>query len=50
MSRAYDLDDEARATAARYGIELVRAGTVADHPDFIAMLAGLVEHAGAAAR
>lgn len=38
----YDLDDEARATAERCGITLLRAGTVSDHPDFIAMLASLV--------
>ena len=45
----YDLDDEARATAARCGIEMLRAGTVSDHPDFIAMLAGLVHRAWAKA-
>jgi ferrochelatase len=38
----YDLDVEARATAARLGLSMVRAGTVCDHPDFIAMLAELV--------
>ena len=41
----YDLDDEAQATAARCGITMTRAGTVSDHHDFIAMLAGLVKHA-----
>lgn len=41
----YDLDDEAQATAARCGITMIRAGTVCDHPDFIAMLAKLVEDA-----
>ncbi|MBM4243304.1 MAG: ferrochelatase [Deltaproteobacteria bacterium] len=41
----YDLDDEAQATAARCGIAMTRAGTVNDHPGFIAMLAGLVENA-----
>lgn len=46
----YDLDDEARATAARCGITMLRAGTVCDHPDFIAMLAGLVEDAWARPR
>src|SRR5262249_42975637 len=35
----YDLDVEARATAAAAGIRLHRAGTVGDHPRFIAMLA-----------
>ena len=46
----YDLDDEARATAARCGIELLRAATVSDHPDFIAMLASLVQRAWATER
>lgn len=41
----YDLDDEAQATAARCGIAMTRAGTVCDHPEFIAMLAKLVEEA-----
>ncbi|HEY8516893.1 MAG TPA: ferrochelatase [Candidatus Binatia bacterium] len=43
----YDLDHEARATAERHGIELLRAGTVADHPEFIGMLATLVREAAA---
>jgi protoporphyrin/coproporphyrin ferrochelatase len=38
----YDLDVEARATAAEVGIRLHRAGTVGDHPRFIAMLAELI--------
>lgn len=38
----YDLDVEARATAAEAGIRLHRAGTVGDHPRFIAMLAELI--------
>jgi ferrochelatase len=37
----YDLDVEAVQTAERLGLGLVRAGTVADHPAFIAMLAEL---------
>lgn len=41
----YDLDHEARATAERSGIEMIRAGTVGDHPEFIAMLAELVRRA-----
>ena len=41
----YDLDDEAQATAARCGIAMTRAGTVCDHPEFIAMLAKLVQEA-----
>jgi ferrochelatase len=46
----YDLDDEAQATAARCGIAMTRAGTVSDHPDFVAMLAKLVEDAWARPR
>lgn len=38
----YDLDVEARATAASAGLTLHRAGAVNDHPDFIAALADLV--------
>ena len=42
----YDLDIEARATAARHGLAYARAGTVNDHPLFIRMLAEVVrEHA-----
>jgi ferrochelatase len=41
----YDLDHEARATAERCGIEMRRAGTVADHPEFVGMLAALVRSA-----
>jgi ferrochelatase len=38
----YDLDVEARATAASLGLGLTRAGTANDHPAFIRMLASLV--------
>jgi ferrochelatase len=38
----YDLDVEARATAAACGVGFRRAATVGDHPAFIGMLAGLV--------
>lgn len=38
----YDLDVEAAQTAKKLGLTLVRAGTVADHPAFIAALAELV--------
>lgn len=38
----YDLDTEARATAAGLGVAYNRAGTVMDHPAFIGMLADLV--------
>jgi ferrochelatase len=42
----YDLDVEARATAARHGLAFARAGTVNDHPLFVRMLAEVVrEHA-----
>jgi len=45
----YDLDVEARATAAAAGARLVRAGTVGDHPAFVRMLAEVVRaHAGCA--
>jgi ferrochelatase len=43
----YDLDVEAKQTASRLGLGMVRAGTVADHPAFIAMLAELVRAAAA---
>ena len=38
----YDLDVEARATAAAVGVTLHRASAVNDHPDFIAALADVV--------
>jgi ferrochelatase len=38
----YDLDVEARATAERCGLALVRSPTVNDHAAFIAMLADVV--------
>jgi ferrochelatase len=44
----YDLDVEARATAAAAGIRLERAATANDHPAFVHMLADVVR-AGAAA-
>jgi ferrochelatase len=43
----YDLDVEARETAARLGVSLARATTVTDHPAFIAMLAELIRAAAA---
>ncbi len=47
----YDLDTEARATAARAGIAFYRAGTVMDHPAFIRMLGERVAaHVAADAR
>ena len=41
----YDLDIEARRTAAGAGLELHRAAAVNDHPEFVAMLADLVRSA-----
>lgn len=38
----YDLDVEATEAATRLGLSLARAGTVSDHPAFIATLAELV--------
>ena len=38
----YDLDVEARETAATLGLHFARASTVNDHPAFIAMLADVV--------
>jgi ferrochelatase len=42
----YDLDVEARATAAKHGLVFARAGTVNDHPLFIRMLADVVRASG----
>jgi protoporphyrin/coproporphyrin ferrochelatase len=38
----YDLDTEARAIAARHGVAYHRAAAVNDHPEFIELLAELV--------
>jgi ferrochelatase len=43
----YDLDVEARATAATAGLPFARAGTVNDHPLFLRMLAELVQERAA---
>jgi ferrochelatase len=43
----YDLDVEARATAAQQGIVFARASTVNDHPLFVRMLAELVRERAA---
>ncbi len=43
----YDLDVEAKATAARLGLAFARAGTVNDHPLFIRMLAQVARESGA---
>ncbi len=39
----YDLDVDARAAAQAAGLRLHRAATVGDHPDFIGMLADVVQ-------
>jgi ferrochelatase len=38
----YDLDVEARATAATLRLNFMRAATANDHPAFIAMLADVI--------
>ncbi len=43
MEVMYDLDEEAATRARELGINLVRAGTVADHPRFVRMIRELVE-------
>ena len=45
----YDLDVEARATAAAMGLTLHRASAVNDHPEFIAALADVVRRCAQAA-
>jgi ferrochelatase len=41
----YDLDVEARATAATLGLGFARAATVSDHPEFIAALGDVIREA-----
>ncbi|HEV8713456.1 MAG TPA: ferrochelatase [Candidatus Binatia bacterium] len=41
----YDLDIEARQIAVQHGLNLIRVGTVNDHPTFIRMLADVVRTA-----
>ncbi len=43
----YDLDTQARQIATRHGLNLIRAGTLNDHPTFIRMLAEVVRKAAA---
>ena len=38
----YDLDTEAKELAGQLGLNLVRAGTVGDHPELIAMIRELI--------
>lgn len=42
MEVLYDLDTEARQVASEVGLNLVRAGTVGTHPDFVAMIRELI--------
>ncbi|MGD9645589.1 MAG: ferrochelatase [Pirellulales bacterium] len=42
MEVVYDLDTEARATAADLGLNVVRAGTVGVHPRFVRMVRELI--------
>jgi ferrochelatase len=41
----YDLDTEARQVASQQGLNMIRAGTVNDHPTFIQMMADVVRKA-----
>lgn len=45
MEVLYDLDVEAASVARGCGIEFARAGTVGNHPQFVAGLIGLIEEA-----
>lgn len=42
MEVMYDLDDEAQKAAKEIGLNMVRAGTVGVHPDFIRMIRELI--------
>jgi len=42
MEVLYDLDIEAQQQAQRLGLQMVRASTVMDHPQFVAMLGQLI--------
>lgn len=43
MEVLFDLDEEARQTSQQIGLNMVRAGTVGMHPDFVRMIADLIE-------
>jgi ferrochelatase len=45
MEVVYDLDTEAHQVAQGLGLELVRAGTVGTHPDFVGMIRAQVQAA-----
>ncbi len=42
MEVLYDLDTEARELCGELGLNMVRAGTVSDHPEFIGMVRDLI--------
>ncbi len=42
MEVLYDLDEEGRLKCESLGIEMVRAGTVGTHPDFVRMVRDLI--------
>lgn len=50
MEVVYDLDTEARATADRLGVQLVRVPTLGTHPTFVADLADALAERSAEAR
>ena len=50
MEVAYDLDTQARDSAAAAGLAFVRAATVGTHPAFVSALADLLEEQAAVAR
>ena len=43
MEVLFDLDEEARESCQKIGLNMVRAGTVGIHPDFVRMLADLIQ-------
>ena len=50
MEVVYDLDTEAKETAARLGVPYERAGTVSTDPDFVSSLVDVLEERAAQAR
>ena len=43
MEVLFDLDEEARDTCKQIGLNMVRAGTVGVHPEFVRMIADLIQ-------
>ena len=39
----WDLDTEAKALAEKLGLNMIRAGTVGSHPDFVRMIVELID-------